>query len=304
MAGRTNIPGTNFAISQNFLRITLTAQEATLAAGDVLYIQHYVEGPNLRELINDVHSFSILCRSSVANLIIGIGFRTAGSPYYVLTNTLTLPATANTWSLLQLPNLPIWTPSGTWVTTPGTQGYFLYITLAAGSTYTSPANGSWQAANVVGAAGQSNFAASAVNSTFDIAFVQHEPGAVCSTLMDLDFDTNLTRSQRYFQKSYDYGAKPGSIGGTGAFVGIINANFSPGYNFIPFKRTMAKAPTMAGYSNITGAINMARDVTANVDRAVTGANNIGDAGFSGFNLSAVNAALWICNFHYTADTGW
>jgi hypothetical protein len=298
-AGPVLIPGTNYAISSKFWRFSNPVAISSPAAASYLAFYQSVEAPMWRELSNDVHSISILLRSSVANLKIGL-FVVDTPQSKTLSKLITLGA-ANTWTLMTFPNLPVF-PAGNFSLLPGNVGYLVGIHLVAGSNYTTSANDTWLSnTGGTGAIGLTN--AYPINSTVDFAFFQHEPGP-CTQLMDLDFDTNLTRSQRYFQKSYDYGTKPGSIGGTGAFVGIINANFSPGYNFIPFKRTMAKAPTMAGYSNITGAINMARDVTANVDRAVTGANNIGDAGFSGFNLSAVNAALWICNFHYTADTGW
>ena len=48
-----------------------------------------------------------------------------------------------------------------------------------------------------------------VNSAFDIAFVQHEPGSVCSTFMDKPFTQNQDECLRYYHKTYDYRAAMG-----------------------------------------------------------------------------------------------
>src|SRR4029077_6572320 len=178
IGGGVVVPGTNFVITCNFLRITLTAQEASLAASDGLVVQQFVEGPRWRELMGDVHSLQVLIRSSVRGLRFRMWFKDAG-----VTRSLTKlsPAglLANTWTLIPLPNLPTWPSGGSFSSAPGANSYLLGFSLAAGSSVTAAANDVWQNASVFGAIGQSNFAAQAINSTFDIAFVQHEPGALC-----------------------------------------------------------------------------------------------------------------------------
>ena len=295
------IPGTNFAITRAIQRLTLLTQKASLAAGDLMYMHQWLEGPVLRELINDAHSISLLVRSSVANVVFGIALRDNASTY-TLTKLCTGGA-ANTWTLIQLPNLPVWTPSATWLLTPGSVGYVFDICLACGSTNLSLANDTWQSGNFTGAIGQGNFAASPVNSTFDIAFIQHEPGPVCSTLIDKPFSQNLDECLRYYAKSYSYAVAPGTVSAIGQCAMYCPASLHP-VTPIRFKKTMAKAPTVTGYSPVSGAINNLRDNTAVLDKAINGVSSVGDDGFSGFTVTSPNAAAWQSLSHYTADTGW
>jgi hypothetical protein len=299
MLGNPPLPGTNFVVSSKFWRVTLTTQQTTLAAGDYHNLNQQVEGPRWRELMSDVHSVSLMVRSSVANLSFGLSLRDSPATKS-LTKLCTIP-TANTWTLISLPNLPIW-PSANFVYTPGSVGYQFAIALAAGSTFMSPANDTWQTGNFIGAVGQSNFAAQAVNSTFDIAFVQHEPSAQCSTLMDVPFNQNLDSCQRYFSKSYSYAVKPGSI--TGSSLALTNGAASAAFQgIVPFKKSMAKVPTsILVYSYATGAVNNVRIL--GVDVAVNSAGTPDENAFSTINVSPSQAANSWAYFHYTADTGW
>ena len=189
------VPGTNFRISRCAMRLTLTTQEAALAAGDYHILNQYIEGPFFRELSLDVHSISLLVRSSVAGLNFGVVLKDPPNATKTLVKLCTIPS-ANTWTLISLPNLPVW-PSGNFTSVPGANGYQIGITLACGSTFMSPANDTWQTGSFWGAVGQSNFYGQPVNSTFDIAFIQHEPGPLCTTLIDKPFSQNLDECQRY-----------------------------------------------------------------------------------------------------------
>jgi hypothetical protein len=296
------VPGTNFATGHYFTRITLTTQQATLGASDFFQLYQLVEGPTLRELSQDVHSVALLVRSTVANLTFTLFIGDSPATWSLL-KLCTIP-TANTWTLIPLPNLPIWPATGNFALAPGNLGYQFVINLGAGTTYQSSTQGVWQNAAYYAVTGQSNFAASPVNSTFDVAFCQHEPGSVCSQLMDLPFsgpNGNLQACQRYYQKSYPYAVKPGTAGGAGAMyaVGFASINNWAG---VRFPVTMAKTPTMTAYATSNGAINSA-DVSGSV---LAGTINlgIGDSGFGGFGITSVPAANYYLAYHWTADTGW
>ena len=296
-----SIPSTNFGISRAFARFTLLVQKVSLAASDHMYIQHNVEAPLLRELINDVNSVSLLVRSNVAPLTFSISLRDSVAGYSLVQSS-TIP-TVNVWTILTLPNLPVWSSSGNFPLAAGNLGYSMTICLAAGVSFTAPAAGTWQSGNWLGAPGMSNFAASPVNSTFDIAFVQHEPGPVCSTFMDKPFSQNLDECLRYYAKSYSYAVAAGTASAIGQCAMYCPASLHP-VTPIRFKKTMAKAPTVTGYSPVSGAINNLRDNTAVLDKAINGASSVGDDGFSGFTVTSPNAAAWQSLSHYTADTGW
>jgi hypothetical protein len=300
-SGNILVPGTNFAITQNFLRVTVNTVQATLGAGDYYQLQHVVEGPNLRELISDVHSISILVRSSVSGLKFGLSLRNGATTYY-LTKLCTIPS-ANTWTLIQLPNIPVWTASAVWNLAAGSVGYYLNLVLACGSTNTSLINDTWQSGALVGASGQSNLFANS-GATFDIAYISHEPGAQSSNPpIDCPFTQNLTACQRYFAKSYDYGIAPLAASGNGAVAIFLPAACQP-YTTIRFPVTMAKIPNCAAYSVSTGAGGAIRDLNAGIDKATTGTVGAGTGGFNGFSISTPNAGAWQVGYQWTADTGW
>jgi hypothetical protein len=298
-AGGIVVPTTSFAITSKFLRITLTTAQASLAAGEYVLFQQFVEGPFFRELMSDVHSLQALVRTSVSGLKFGMSIR---GPQSSPTSTLTKlsPAlTANQWTLVQFPNLPTF-PSG-WPYTPGNAAYYLAVTLACGSTWTSPANDTWQSAQYFAPNGQSNFAASAVNSTFDLAFIQHQPGPYCETLIDKPFTQNLDECLRYYFKTWAYGTAVGTAtqAGANATFRAYGAGGANGYG--AFAKRMAKVPTVNIYGT-NGTLNNVADNITGGAVAVTGSAVIGDQSFLQITASALTQGNTYVA-HYTADTG-
>jgi hypothetical protein len=294
-----NVPGTTSAITSRVQALTLTTQQASLGASDFITLNQYIEGPMLRELINGTHSISLLVSSTVAPLEFSIALR--DSPTTQSLVKLCTITTGSTWTLVTLPNIPVW-PTANFSLTPGNVGYIFSIVLSAGSTITAPAADVWQSGNYIGAPGMDNWASKAVNSVFYCAFIQHEPGPNCTTLIDKPFSQSLDECLRYYQKSYRYSEKPGVAiaGGPQFYVPAGGAN---PITQIIFPKPMAKDPTVTGYSPSTGAINNVRDTTNNADRAIGGPLSPTEKGFNGFTVTGGSASIWQANFHYTADTG-
>jgi len=296
------IPGTSFRISRAFLRITQTGVTASLASGDQLYLHQEIEGSNWRELSMDVHSLSLLVRSSVAGLKFGVVLRDPPTPSQSLSKLCTIP-NANTWTLIQLPNLPVW-PSGNWQPSPGNYGYRISICLSQGSGSMTPANDTWQSGNFLGAVGQSNFCGAPVNSTFDVGFVQHEPGPVCTQLMDLDFDINLRRCKRYFAKSVAY-VNPFPTTGDWRVLGIQTGGTVSIRGLTAWEVEMAKVPTVTVADNAVALNKIYMDAGGSL--AVSAVQGITTRGFQGIALSASanSAGQYIPAIgQWTADTGW
>jgi hypothetical protein len=200
-----------------------------------------------------------------------------------------------------LPNLPLWPSGGTWLLTPGNLGYTLYITLACGSTNTTNANDVWQSGSFLGASGQDNFAALAANSVFSLAFVQHEPGAHCTTLIDKPFSANLDECLRYFQKTVGYGVNPGSPGAN-ALGGIATMSVGTTCGGAMFSKRMAKAPNPINiYNASTGGLNSVW--ASGSSPTVTGVGLIGETSFQYVTLGSAPGTT-LTYYHYTADTGW
>jgi hypothetical protein len=298
------IPGTNFGITQNFQRFTVGTAQASLASGDYFTFSQSLEGPRWRELALDVHSISLLVRSSVAGLTFTVRL-TDATASHSLVKLCTIPSAA-TWTLVTLPNLPVW--AGTYSAVPGAAVYSLSVCLACGSTYSAPANNAWQTGNVIGVNGMSNFLAT-VGATFDIAFVQHEPGSLCTTPIDCPFTQNYDDCQRYFQKSYDYKT---AIGASGTLPGYISGTLPTGNTAyiiaLPaFPKAMAKEPSLAPYNSSSGAANSVFNSTLGAACAVV-AVAVSEKCISYINIGAPSSGTaapgqWM-NLHYTADTGW
>jgi hypothetical protein len=296
VAGPVNLPGTNFAISSKFYRVTLTATQASLAAADIIWLTQTVEGVKLRELVSDVHSVQLLVRTSVAGLKFCLSLRDTSNG--ALTKICTIPS-ANTWTLITLPALPVWLVG---TLAPGVTGYQLSIGLAVGSTYTSPANDVWTTGNFVGGPGQSNFAASPVNSTFDLAFVQHEPGSLCTTPIDCPFTANLDDCLRYYTKSYPYGSIAGATGFQGSIGNFIGTSATAANGGVQFPKRMAKAPTVTVYNPSSGAVNSAYIGTSGAALAISAIPYIADSGFLQLQAASGMAAGASYIIQYIADT--
>jgi hypothetical protein len=299
------VPGVsgNFIITTAFVRITVGTQKVSLAAGDGNYLFQTVEGPRFRELMSDVHSCQLLVRSSVANLKFGLSIRDAGNTRS-LTKLCQLGA-ANTITSIQLPNLPVFPSAGNFTAAVGSASYTLSIVTAAGSTFASPANDTFQTGNFLGALGQDNFMANAVGSTFEVFFVQHEPGATATTPIDCPFTQNYDDCQRYFAKSYDYDTAIGSASAQPGMLGLIPSSTTLVEGGVRYPRAMAKIPTLTGYNPITGAANSLRHSNG-TDYAISSFNNIGKGGFEAITTATMAALALgqIARIHYTADTGW
>jgi hypothetical protein len=183
-------------------------------------------------------------------------------------------------------------------------GYLLQITLAAGANLIAPAADTFQAGNFMGAPGMSNFAASPVNSTFEIAFVQHEPGPVCSTLMDKQFSQNYDECLRHYQKTYDYPTAPGTVTSVGSRTFLAPTAVTSAFGSASFHKPMAKVPTVTLYDHNNGAANSVMDNGGvhHTGAATTAA--LGSTGFPQISFTTATSAIMPVFFHYTADTGW
>jgi hypothetical protein len=302
-ANEVLVPGTNFAISRNFFRITLTTQQASLAAGDSLRFGAVIEGPRFRELQYDVHSISLLVRSSVAGLKFSVALQ--DSPVTKsLVKLCTIPNAA-TWTMIPLANLPVF-PAGNFTAAQGVIGYFLAVCLACGTTETAPAADVWQSGGFQGAPGMSNFAASPVNSTFDIGFIQHEPGNQVTTPIDLPFVDNLNQGcLRYYTKSYAHSVKAGTASALGWSIGSCVGAVAYFRSEIDFPVPMAQNPpgTIRVWA-YDGTLNACFDEVSSGNRGVNGITHANDKGFAGVNLTAATAGSSLCRFHWEADTGW
>jgi hypothetical protein len=297
------IPGTNFRITNNFLRLTLTTAQPSLAAGDYFGLGQTIEGIRFRELASDVHSLSLLVRSSVPSVKFAVVLNDTGSTRS-LCKLCTTSATANTSTVIQLPALPVWPSSGSFGMVPYSVGYVLNIMLCCGSNYIVPAEGVWQNGNFIGAPGMGNFAANAVNSTFDIAFVQHEPGPDCSSLIDIPFSQNLDDCMRYYQKSFPYTVVPGTPSNANfVCMGPVPAGWQSMSVGFQFRKELAKPGNVIYYNPVAGSPNGARGWPSGYNYTISGiaADRMGTYSHT---VAPATPQVDVIQVHYIAYTGW
>jgi hypothetical protein len=303
-----SVPGTNFVISQNCLRISVNTAQASMGAGDYLILQQPVEGIYWRELMGDVHSIQMLVRSSVAGLRFGVALNDSGTTLRSLTK-LSPALSANAWTLVQFPNLPVWPSGGNFNSAIGSTSYYLRIVLACGSTNMSTVNDVWQNANVLGALGMSNFAAT-LNAAFDIAFVQHEPGPFCTTPIDKPFFQNLNECLRYYQKTLPYNLAFPNTTTRYVSIGQQLANSSTVRSFILFNPEMAKAPVLrvTGYQTASYNSLYLDSSAGNANYTISALSNVDTRGTTGgFTVSGSGSVSTIPSNalgNWEADTGW
>lgn len=304
--------GIPFGLSSVQLSLQLATQQASLAAGDYLFFNQLIEGCNWREMANDVTSLSLMVYSSVAPLKFSVAIRDAATVTRSLVKLCTVPV-ANTWTLIQLPNIPKPT-SGNFSTLPGAAGCGVSVALACGATFMAPAADTWQNGNFLGAPGMDNWCANPITSSvFYLGFVQHEPGPLCTTFIDKPFSQNLDECLRYYQKSYPYGMAVGSVGGSYARLetAVAAAGTYSLYGPVAFLKRMAKTPTVIAYHHgngtphsvyiwyaSSGTIPNAQS-TASISAYAASDIQITNMTASGNSTSQIIAVA-----EWTADTGW
>lgn len=295
-------PGTSTVVSRSALQITLTTAQASVGTNQLLWYSTTVEGPSLRPLVGNVHSISMLVNSSVAPFSFPVALNDIANNNYIV--YLVTVSTANTWTLITIPNIPVWPSGGTWSPLPGVGGYVFSIGLAVGSARSVSTAGIGQWLTVgpkYGAQGATVWTSFPTGTTFQIGYVQHEPGAECTSFMDLDFQTNLTQCQRYFAKSIGYGA----VVPNGSWKNMGNhVSGGSGRSNIRFPVEMAAIPTVTVYDNTTIAgavyIEPGGSITG---AAATGATQSGVQGFSYPSQASTPVGSSILG-QWRADTGW
>jgi microcystin-dependent protein len=282
-AGQVTVAGTNFCLSQWFLRYTLTTQEGTLgAASGIIVASQLIEGIRLRELLGGSTAVTVVARCSVAGTVFAVALRDSTGAYSVV-NLVTI-ASANAWTMFPIGSIPLWTASGNFPTGIGATGYQLAVAIAAGSNSIAPSTNTWVAGSFFGAAGMSNFAANPVGATFDVGYIMHEPGATPNGPLDKDFEANLRECARHYQKgrAYTQLACQGNV----IQVGQLLNNSTTVRAGVRFGTEMAKTPTvrMVG-SGVTTLNTCYIDAVGNSNIASIAADS---AGIDGITLAAAS----------------
>jgi hypothetical protein len=139
------------------------------------------------------------------------------------------------------------------------------------------------------------------SGTWDIDNVQLEVGTVATPFERRQFGQELALCQRYYEKSYNQTAVPGTAGGSGGYNGVI-AFAKPVSTFaaessVRFAVSKRAAPTVAVFNPESGASGSYRDFTANTNR--TGIS-LFDQGETGFKFAITDSVQANGAFQFTA----
>ena len=243
MARSTSTPPTGFT---NFLRVTVTTADASIGASNTYYMGSTIEGFNVSDLgfgsaNAKTITISFLVRSSVTGTFSGSLLNGAENRSYPFTFAI---SAANTWETKSVTIAGDTT--GTWAT-DNTAGMVLTFDLGNGSNWRATA-GSWVGAGEYGATGAVTLI-STLNATFDVTGVQLEVGSVATPFERRDYGTELSRCQRYYEKSYALGTAPGTNSGSG-LVDITSSSNGSGNVVMNFRFNTAKraSPTLSGWT--------------------------------------------------------
>jgi hypothetical protein len=224
----------------DYLGVTTTTADASLAAGQYSRVQQCIEGYNIADLGWGTASaktvtLSFWVRSSLTGTFGGALQNGTYNRSYPFTYTI---STANTWEQKSITIAGDTT--GTWATTNG-RALFVQFGLGVGSTYSGTA-GAWAASNLISATGATSVIGT-LSATWYITGVQLEVGSTATSFDYRPYGTELALCQRYF-----YSDKAG----TASSIGIMGGGcFSTTLAILPYRFpvVMRAAPTLSVSSN-------------------------------------------------------
>ena len=270
----------------------ITSSAATTPSAAQPYgIRQVIEGGNISDLgwgtaNAKTITISFWVRSSITGTYaLSLFNRDAPNRSYVATYTI---SSANTFEYKTITIAG--DTSGSWSTDSG-QGIQVWWDLGSGSNFNETA-GSWVSALKVRTSGSSNWIGTS-GATFYISGVQFEVGSVATPFERRDYGTELSRCQRYFEKSYPASSAVGSSASTIFTSAVSDASGNAVY-YWKFSVDKRANPSMNGYTGAgtSGSWEYARSGASGTATAIfhnattTGGNmymNIG-AGWAGCNI--------------------
>jgi hypothetical protein len=219
---------------KNYLGITSTSAYS-VAAGDIIAIQQFIEGYNIADLAWGTASaatitFSFSVRSSLTGTFGGsLVEGAAGGALYPFTYTI---SAANTW---EQKTVTVAGPTiGTWNSTSGA-GIQLLFSMGTGSTFTGAA-GAWTTSSFYAPTGATSVVGTN-GATFYITGVQLEKGSTATAFDYRPYGTELALCQRYYYQH--------TVAGSYAGIGMGSAyDTNAVLTIIPFKQSMRTVPSL------------------------------------------------------------
>lgn len=179
----------------NSLLVTTTTAQSVIGNLEWGLVFQRIEGYEFRKIVGRPFTISFWVRSSKIGIHCVSIRNTDATQSFVGSYQI---FTANTWErkVITVPAPPV--GSGQWNYINGT-AFSIQWTLFAGAGFVTPQPNTWQAGNYLSVSGSANVC-DAVNSTFQLALVKLEPGAIATPFKHLDYQTQLRRCERYYAR--------------------------------------------------------------------------------------------------------
>lgn len=219
-------------LATHCLLVDCTTADAAIAAGDIYFVVHKVEGYNFLPLAQKAMTLSFWHKHTKTGTYC-VSFLNSGSDRaYVAEYT---QAVTDTWELATI-TISASPSGGTWDYTNGT-GLQIGFAIAMGSTYQTTAN-AWQSgAAYFATSNQVNGLDNTANN-FRIALVQLEPGSVATPFAAKPYDDVLQACRRYYTRLVASAAYT-------AFATGFCSSTSSGSFALKYPTTMRTSPSIA-----------------------------------------------------------
>jgi hypothetical protein len=284
---------------RNALEIKATTGGA-VAATDYMAVTHRIEGQVFRRAgwgASNAQPITIgFWMAATINGTVSVAVRNGGATRSYVAALSYASATGWQWMTVTIPA----DTTGTWAV-DNSVGADVLIWLAAGSSKTGTAN-AWTASDALAATGQTNFFAT-TNNVVDLTGFVALPGAhqlsyEHSALLQRSFPEEADLCTRYYEKTYNMAALPGTVQpGDAIYHETIMTAATIATQRIAwhFKKRKRAPATVTWYSPSTGASGKVRDFVNNADVTATNilsseVTAIVEASLSAANVSSSMAA--------------
>lgn len=286
-------------LSDTSILLTVTTADATQGAADHVRLQYLMEGGDYAPLHGRPARLQFWVKNSIPG-VYSISFRNNDSNRsYVTSYTVNV---ANVWEFKSI-DLTFDT-QGVWLTSRSV-GVSITFTLMGGTDTQTPDVNQWVSGSFNAVPTQTNGVAT-IGATFQLSQVALFPVNAASDAVipfaraGKTFGEEFSMCERYYEKSYDFAAQPGTATNNGAMAIQIPYSASRAMVMVKFRTIKRSTPSVTVYGTLTGTAGTAN---FNATEQTASALDIGEGGFdrlAGTTFPVTQTTL--SNFHFTADS--
>jgi len=239
------------------IKYTVGTVVATLGATDLYAHEHLIEGSDIAMIQGEPLTLSFFCWVNQPGTY--SAYLSSGGRDESYCMTFTMP-TANTWTRVQIPNIPAMPTAGTWTYGEGTTGLYIGVVMACGSQWQTANTGKWNGGLFMAGTSQSNMC-SVTGNQMKITGMRLEASPQAGFATVNSFEADLHDAIRYYWTSYNYQSATVGVWALNLIAQI--AGSAAGSMLFP--RRMAKVPTVTLYSVVSNTAARLYNATTGVD---------------------------------------